>query len=353
MLLFKVLLQVPQISKFQWHPFTISAILGHRLQLTIKADGDWTRQILSIATTAIGEGHVKIAVGIDGPFGAPAQRFYSFDKSIIIGAGIGITPYAACLTDLEENYNARGDPWKFISRGTTRLARFMTPMSSKTVSPYESPALTRVNTQVGPALTRVNTQIGPALTRVNTQIVTVKEEEEKRKKARIQKPDFVHEMKVSKPGERDIRRVDFHWSVRDKNQLLWFADLLNRAEILAEKDGSNLTLNIHAHVTAARMSISTHVFRYLLDSYRTVDYPYSALTGLRSSAHFGRPDYSRIMLDYYNDLAAQGWTGRVGVFFCGPAVIGTQLADQCSILTAKARTEGKRMRFICMTEVFG
>lgn len=25
-----------------------------------------------------------IKVGIDGPFGAPAQRFYTFDKSIIV-----------------------------------------------------------------------------------------------------------------------------------------------------------------------------------------------------------------------------------------------------------------------------
>lgn len=322
-------MQVPTLSWFQWHPFTISAILGHRLQVTIKADGDWTKELLAIASNerqGTDNNYVKLAVGIDGPFGAPTQRFYSFDKSIIIGAGIGVTPFAACLTDLEENYKARGDPWKLASR---RFRKVRSPDTSGTVTPVD-------NT---PSLSRVTTR---------THVKLVNEQEK-----RIQKPDFIHEMKKSKPGLRHIRRVDFHWSVRDKNSLLWFADLLNRVDSLSKEDETNLTLNIHAHVTASRKSISTHVFRYLLDAYRTVDFPYSALTGLQSSAHFGRPDYSRILSDYYNDLAAQEWRGRVGVFFCGPAIIGTQLADLCSELTARAMSEGSSIRFVFMSEVFG
>lgn len=62
----------------------------------IKADGNWTNKLHELASSAQAgnksqedDGFTKIKVGIDGPFGAPAQRFYSFDKSLIIGAGIG------------------------------------------------------------------------------------------------------------------------------------------------------------------------------------------------------------------------------------------------------------------------
>lgn len=88
----------------------------------------------------------------------------------------------------------------------------------------------------------------------------------------------------------------------------WFSDLLNRAQELAESESNeHLTLNIHAHITAKRKNLATHVFRYLLDSYRTEDFPYSALTGLRTTSHFGRPDFGAILNDFYVDMKEQGW----------------------------------------------
>jgi dual oxidase len=40
-------------------------------------------------------------------------------------------------------------------------------------------------------------------------------------------------------------------------------------------------------------------------------------------------------------------------FFCGPPVIGQQLADQCEQMTAKARNEGRKIEYRFMIEVFG
>lgn len=154
------------------------------------------------------------------------------------------------------------------------------------------------------------------------------------------------------PGSFGVRRCDFHWSVREKNDLLWFSDLLNRAAELAEAN-QNLTLNIRAHITAKRKKLSTHVFRYLLDGYRTKDFPYSALTGLRITSEFGRPDFEAILAEYYEDMKEQGWHGRVGVFHCGPPIVGEMLADQCAQITARASTEGTGMRFMFHNEVFG
>lgn len=53
----------------------------------IKADGNWTESLHNLASSAKAsqdDDFSMIRVGIDGPFGAPAQRFYSFNKSIVV-----------------------------------------------------------------------------------------------------------------------------------------------------------------------------------------------------------------------------------------------------------------------------
>jgi dual oxidase len=178
----------------------------------------------------------------------------------------------------------------------------------------------------------------------------------------------------------DHRRVDFHWMVRDKNNLMWFSDLLNavsRAQVL---NSSHLDIRVQTYVTQKRHNISQHVFRWLLEKHRTDDHPYSPITGLINPTHFGRPDIKMIMEEHYVDmckvLAERTPTNekvrldgrrssrarrnsaidnevRVGVFFCGPPVIGQQLADQCEQMTAKARNEGRKIEYRFMIEVFG
>jgi predicted ferric reductase len=140
------------------------------------------------------------------------QRFYSFDKSIIIGAGIGITPFAACLTDLEENFKAQGDPWKltptrsFYHRNRTlRRPTIITPVTSLT------PVTSRME------VSSIDTLVDSS--------GEGKNDVEKARKEGLRK---------DKAGSRGIRRVDFHWSVREKNDLLWFSDLLNRVEALSD-----------------------------------------------------------------------------------------------------------------------
>lgn len=79
-------MQVPDVARFQWHPFTISSCIGSRLQVHVKSDGNWTSRLYEVASAlAAGEDYfTTVRVGIDGPFGAPAQRFYSFNKSIVM-----------------------------------------------------------------------------------------------------------------------------------------------------------------------------------------------------------------------------------------------------------------------------
>lgn len=174
------------------------------------------------------------------------------------------------------------------------------------------------------------------------------------------------------------RRVDFAWMVRDRNNLMWFSDLLNEVSRAQELDSSHLDIRVQTYVTQKRKNISQHVFRWLLEKHRTDDNPCSPITGLRNPTHFGRPDIRGIMEEHYSDMCKvlaertpmnekpDGRRNsrirrtsmvdeeiRVGVFFCGPPVIGQQLADQCSQMTAKARNEGRKIEYRFMIEVFG
>jgi respiratory burst oxidase len=314
-----ILLQVPKISLFQWHPFTISSCRGDELQVHIKMEGDWTKKLRDLP-----EGDT-IHIGLDGPFGAPAQRFYDYDYSIIVGGGIGITPFSAILTDLEESYKEQSDPWE------RRRSRSMSRHSSRAVSRAASRATSRV------------------ISRRSSQVSTPTAENPPNDKPEV---DHFKPSRVENPD----RRVDFHWSVREKNNLLWFSDLLNRAienaEPLARQ--GKLDLNINTHITAKRKKLSTHVFRYVLDGYRTQAAPYSALTGLKQRSHFGRPDFEKILEQYYLDMVADGIKEKkVGVFYCGTPIVGEILSDVCHELTVRARHEGLRIRFDFLMEVFG
>lgn len=299
-----IFLQVPKISYFQWHPFTISTCIGNQMQVHIKIDGDWTSKLAKLGKE--GES-IPIKVGIDGPFGAPAQRFYDFDQSIIVGAGIGVTPFSGILADLqardEELHRKHGG--HFVSSDVE--------VSEKRHS-SDSPA-------------------APPL----------------------------------RP-HGDYRRVDFHWIVPERNALLWFSDLLNTVSrsIASHSQDPNphLDIRIQTHVTQKRTQISTHVYRWLLELHRTESHPESPLTGLINPTHFGRPDLGRIMDEHYADMVkllvarregtdAEDGEMKVGVFFCGAPVIGYQLADRCRRLTARARNEGRGIRYFFMMEVFG
>jgi dual oxidase len=77
----------------------------------------------------------------------------------------------------------------------------------------------------------------------------------------------------------DHRRVDFHWMVRDKNNLLWFSDLLNEVSRANQLDRSHLDIRIQTYVTQKRKQISEHVFRWLLEKHRTDEHPQSPITG--------------------------------------------------------------------------
>ena len=289
-----VLLQVPQISFFQWHPFTISTCIGNEMQVHIKTDGDWTAKLRGMAGLKY--------VGIDGPFGAPAQRFYDFDQAMVVGPGIGVTPFSGILTDLQSREDHHWSQGRRHSRSASRTTSRRPSVQSEKAFPEDSTA----------------------------------------GKSNIDLSRY--------------RRVDFHWIVPDKNHLLWFSDLLTL--ISSGPHNPNLDIRIQTHVTQKRKNIGKHVFRWLLEKHRTKDHPASPLTGLINPTRSGRPDLPAIMDRHYEEMLELFRRDgkrkrRVGVFFCGAPVIGHQLADLCQELTLRRREEVMGVEYHFMMKVFG
>ena len=120
-------IQIPELSSLQWHPFTItSAPEDPYVSIHIRQVGDWTQglgervgvgpQVVASLTKAAMKGSEKQAEGtrgdfveienngrslpivrIDGPYGAPAEDVFDSEVAVLVGAGIGVTPFASIL----------------------------------------------------------------------------------------------------------------------------------------------------------------------------------------------------------------------------------------------------------------
>ncbi|XP_030852380.1 NADPH oxidase 5 isoform X2 [Strongylocentrotus purpuratus] len=65
-----------------------------------------TLHSLDVARSLGGAPHTGMEVILDGPYGAPAQHIMEAEHAVLIGAGIGITPFASILQSIHERYKA-------------------------------------------------------------------------------------------------------------------------------------------------------------------------------------------------------------------------------------------------------
>jgi NAD(P)H-flavin reductase len=90
---------MPEYSRFQWHPFTISSGQDdENVEFCIAAVGDWTKELARrILASKQMDGKLPKLL-LDGPFVAPAQSALSHEILIAVGAGVGITPFLSLLS---------------------------------------------------------------------------------------------------------------------------------------------------------------------------------------------------------------------------------------------------------------
>jgi NADPH oxidase len=289
-------LQVPGVSKYQWHPFTItSAPNDPYISVHIRQVGDFTQALgelfgagpsvvaaltqaalkprdkhfsLNPAATASpekpstrtptrgefievinpdilvhGNGSGMPIVRIDGPYGAPAEGvFTECEVAVLIGAGIGVTPFAGILKQI----------W-YLQR-SRRLKR--------------------------------------------------------------------------------LRKVEFFWICRDAPSFGWFQTLLRQVEE-AQTDPGFLRINIYL-----TQAISEDMLWNLAINGAGAEF--DPLTLLRSRTMFGRPNFKTIYASLRDAIEAGAWKDRgvevkpnegrrvtVGTYFCGPPGLAKTVRREC------------------------
>ena len=91
-----VFLRIPAIARHEWHPFTISSAPERdQLDFHVRSLGNWTSALRR---------HVEeerepkaLTAYIDGPYGSPTAHIFQSRHAVLIGAGIGVTPFASVL----------------------------------------------------------------------------------------------------------------------------------------------------------------------------------------------------------------------------------------------------------------
>jgi len=130
-----IFLSCPEISYFQWHPFTLtSAPEEDYLSVHIRVVGDFTsalakavgcefdskpdkdsKEVQKVVTPPVNR--VLPRVMVDGPFGSASEDFLKYETVLLVGAGIGVTPFASILKSIWYRMN------NFNSSKHTRLSK--------------------------------------------------------------------------------------------------------------------------------------------------------------------------------------------------------------------------------------
>lgn len=380
---------IPQIAKYEWHPFTISSAPEQEgvIWLHIRAVGEWTRSLRAYFEGIEHRNHLSKFIKC-GQFSMSMDQFNmsttidlsEHDSTQILGSAKTrlIKRFNPCraLEPIPENLAADSLP-PISSKAsvetfqtcasTASMIDSSSPSSSSSQSspsspPSKSPKV-RFQTSRAPALKDTRDRIMPNITifidgpygSPSSQIfraehavliatgigVTpfasilqsiVHHYEKRRQKC----PNCTHEFTDNRPPiVCKLRKVDFVWINRDQKSFEWFIKLLAELELTqSQLPAHERFLDIHIHLTAMApaqtKSIGLQLALYLVHEKNKKD----LVTGLRTRTKAGRPNWD----EFFTRIQDQK-RGKVSVFFCGSPQLGRLLHRQCDSFGFKFRKE--------------
>ncbi|KAJ9539629.1 hypothetical protein OSB04_026135 [Centaurea solstitialis] len=160
---------VPSISKLQWHPFTVTSNANTEpdtLSILIKCQGSWSRKLYQHLSASPID---RLQVSVEGPYGPTSSHFLRYDNLVLISGGSGITPFISIIRELTfQRARQEQQPDKkhklptnvllvcaFKNSSDLAMLDILLPISSNTTSPSY---LSEINLQIQAYITRETEQ---------------------------------------------------------------------------------------------------------------------------------------------------------------------------------------------------
>ena len=152
-----LMINVPSVSTTQWHPFTITSCpFDPYVSIHVRQVGDFTRALgdalgagptqakdydaldpMGMYEIALQNGQQMPRLRVDGPYGAPAEDVFDNEIAVLIGTGIGVTPWASILKNIWHLRSSVNPPTRlrrvefiWVCKDTTSFEWFQTLLSS-------------------------------------------------------------------------------------------------------------------------------------------------------------------------------------------------------------------------------
>ncbi|KAH0643992.1 hypothetical protein KY290_034861 [Solanum tuberosum] len=283
--------QCPAVSPFEWHPFSITSAPGDDyLSIHIRQLGDWTQELKRVFSEACeqpeagksgllrADENTKTSLPkllIDGPYGAPAQDYRKYDVLLLVGLGIGATPFISILKDLLKNIVTMEEQADLVSDFSGN--------SDMSAATSEQPALNKISP--------------------------------KKRKSTLK-----------------TTNAYFYWVTREQGSFDWFKGVMNE---VAELDQRGV-IEMHNYLTSvyeegdARSALITMV-QALNHAKNGVD----IVSGTSVRTHFARPNWRKV----FSKTLTKHANARIGVFYCGAPILAKELSKLCKEFNQKGTTK--------------
>ncbi|XP_078265294.1 NADPH oxidase 2-like isoform X2 [Rhinoraja longicauda] len=108
-----IFVKCSKISSLEWHPFTLtSSPEEDHFSIHVRRMGDWTDSLFKVCggdQKEFREAWKLPSIAVDGPFGTASEDVFRYETAVLVGAGIGVTPFASVLKSVWYKYT-HSDP---------------------------------------------------------------------------------------------------------------------------------------------------------------------------------------------------------------------------------------------------
>ncbi|RWW35044.1 hypothetical protein GW17_00000172 [Ensete ventricosum] len=217
---------------------------------------------------------------IDGPYGAPAQDYKKYEVVLLVGLGIGATPFISIVKDIVNNIK------QLESLGLSDIDD-------------DDPK----NGGGGGGVS--NSSNGDHKQHASTSVST---------------------------SSFKTRRAYFYWVTREQDSFEWFRGVMNE---VAETDKKGV-IELHNYCTSVyEEGDARSALIAMLQSLNHAKHGVDVVSGTRVKSHFARPNWRNV----YKRIALSHRDKRIGVFYCGAPTLTKELRQLAQDFSHKTTTK--------------